>query len=112
MRTVVLCGSLAPFLWFAWKDNLFHLRGRQVPLVENLLHLGLGVALALLFISAFRADMPRLFVGLGGVGVLGALDELVYHRNIPADEHDLHAKEHFTLLVFVGAAFALAWYGK
>jgi hypothetical protein len=112
MRTVVLCAAAAPFLWFAWKDNLFHFRGRKVPGLENLLHVGLGLALALLFAGAFRAEMTRLFLGLGGVAVLGALDELVYHRGIPSEEHDLHAKEHFTLLLFVGAAFALAWYGR
>ena len=112
MRTVVLCAALAPFLFFAWKDNLFHLRGRKVPPVENLLHLGLGIALALMFAGAFAARVPRMLMGLAGVALLGALDELVYHRQIPVDEHDLHAKEHFTLLVFVGAAFAFAWYGR
>jgi hypothetical protein len=112
MRTVVLCAAVAPFLWFAWKDNLFHLRGRRVPALENLLHLGLAVALALVFTGAFAAKIKLLFAGLGGVGVLGALDELVYHRAIPSDEHDLHAKEHFTLLVFVAAAFAFAWYAR
>ena len=112
MRTVVLCAALAPFLFYAWKDNLFHLRGRKVPVVENLLHLGLGVALTLLFAGAFAARVPRMFLGLAGVALLGALDELVYHRQIPVDEHDLHAKEHFTLLVFVAAAFAFAWYGR
>ena len=112
MRVVVLCVAAAPFLWLAWRDNLFHLRGRKVPLVENLLHLLLGAALALTFSGAFSGRVTRLLFGLGGVAVGGALDEFVYHRQIPVEEHDLHAKEHFTLLVFVSVAFAFAWFGK
>jgi hypothetical protein len=109
---LVLSAVTAPFLWFAWKDNLFHFRGRKVPLFENLLHLVLGAALLLLFSGGIRGEMTRMFLGLGGVGIFGALDELVYHRGIPSEEHDLHAKEHFTLLVFVGAAFAFAWFAR
>jgi hypothetical protein len=46
------------------------------------------------------------------VAVLGTLDEMVFHRGIPVEEHDLHAKEHFSLLLFVSAAFALIWLQK
>jgi hypothetical protein len=112
MRVLVLCAAVAPFLWLAYRDNLFHLRGRRVPLVENLLHVGLGVALVVTIGGGFAGRVDRLLAGVGGVAVLGALDEFVYHRQIPVEEHDLHAKEHFTLLLFVAAAFAFAWYGR
>ena len=34
--------------------------------------------------------------------VLGQRAEFVWHRDLPAHESDLHAKEHLALLIFLG----------
>ena len=38
MRTAILVLAFVPFLYFAVRDQIFHLRGRKVGVSENLLH--------------------------------------------------------------------------
>jgi hypothetical protein len=106
--------ALVPFLVFAYRDNVLHFRARKVPLLENALHVALGFVLFFLIGSAFMGRMGRMLVGLGIFCALGAIDELGYHRAsaIPTEEHDVHAKQHFALFVFVCVAFGASWYGE
>jgi hypothetical protein len=36
------------------------------------------------------------------------VDEFVFHRGLPASEHDVHAKEHFALFIFIAVFGVLA----
>jgi len=105
VRIVLLAPALAAFLWFAGKDLLLHMRARRVPVFENVLHLLLGAAQLVLVRGAFRGDARDLVHGAVATGVLGALDEYVFHRDIPSEESDVHAKAHFAMFSLL--AFAL-----
>jgi hypothetical protein len=41
--------------------------------------------------------------------VAGSADEYIFHRGIPAEESDLHAKEHLALLIFIVVSLATDW---
>jgi hypothetical protein len=101
MRLAVLVISFLPFVYFGIKDNAFHFRGRKVSRTEHVLHLGIGLTQAMLFVQAVNADLMRMFVALGLFMVSGAVDEYIFHRGLPGEESDLHAKEHLALLIFV-----------
>ncbi len=106
--------ALVPFLVFAYRDNVLHFRARSVPKLENVIHLLLGFVLFFLIGSAFMGRIGRMLVGLAIFSVIGAIDELGYHRAsaIPTEEHDVHAKQHFALFVFVCVAFGASWFGE
>jgi hypothetical protein len=104
---VVLALALAPFAYFAARDFRLHLRARRVPLAENLIHLALGLVLAGALVRAFQFRAAEAAYALAIFAVCGAADEYVFHRGIPAEEHDVHAKEHYALFVFVAVFFAL-----
>lgn len=108
MRYALLAVPLASFLYYAWKDNAYHFKGRKVTRGEHLLHLALGLILAGLITAAFRVDHPRLMVFGGLFALAGAADEFGYHRGLPAEEIDLHAKEHLSLLIFLLGAWVSA----
>jgi hypothetical protein len=101
MRTALLILAFLPFLYFAAKDQIFHLRGRRVSLAENLLHLGIGLTLVLVFSHALSGHYAILLVSLVLFAVAGGIDEYVFHRGIPGEESDLHAKEHLALMLFL-----------
>jgi hypothetical protein len=114
LSTALMGLALAPFIVFAAQDNVLHFRARKVSMIENALHLLIGFVLFFLIGSAFLGRTGRMLAGLGVFVVLGAIDELGYHRGsaIPMEEHDVHAKQHFALFVFVCVAFAVSWYGE
>jgi hypothetical protein len=103
----ILAAALAPFLYFAGRDFRLHLRVRKVPAAENLLHLALGVLLAGALARAFLFRGAEAAFAVLAFAALGAVDEFVFHRGIPAEEHDVHAKEHFALFVFLAVFGAL-----
>jgi hypothetical protein len=109
MRTVLLIVMFLPFLYYAGRDQIFHLRGRKVSLSENLLHLGLGITLATLFTQALAGRHAQMIGALVLFAVAGAADEFIYHRGIPGEESDLHAKEHLALMIFLIATLAIDW---
>ena len=82
-----------------------------MSLWENLVHLGIGVVLVAVVSNAYLRRFGIVVVGSLFFGVLGAVDEYVFHRNLPAVESDVHAKEHLALLLFVVAFAALEWMG-
>ena len=104
---VVLALAFAPFAYFAARDFRLHLKARRVPLAENLVHLALGVLLAAALVRAFQFRAAEAAYAIATFAVCGAADEFVFHRGIPAEEHDVHAKEHYALFVFLAVFFAL-----
>ena len=107
MRAALIVGSFLPFAFFGWKDNSFHFRGRRVSITEHILHVGIGVTQAIIFIQALRGNLILMFLGLGMLIVTGSIDEYIFHRELPVEESDLHAKQHFALFIFVVVAIAV-----
>lgn len=104
----VIAAALVPFLAYAARDQLLHLRIRKVPLLENVIHAVLAVLLTGVIGEAFTFDSRGVIFGAIAFVATGALDEFVYHRGIPEQESDVHAKEHFALLGFIVVALGVA----
>jgi hypothetical protein len=101
MRLALIIGSFIPFVFYGMKDNAFHFRGRKVSVSEHLLHLAIGITQAMIFAQAVRGNFIGLFAALLLLMVSGGIDEYIYHRELPGEESDLHAKQHLALLIFV-----------
>ena len=93
--------ALAPYLRLAWRDEVLHRRARRVTRLEQLLHLAVLGALVLGVSAVFRRDVDRALLGAVLFVPPALLDEFVFHRGIPLEEHAVHAKQHLLLLVFV-----------
>jgi hypothetical protein len=109
MRAVILCFSFLPFLYYGAKDTAFHFRGRKVSLTEHLLHAAIGMVLVIMFTHALMAHHLVMVGALVLFAVAGGVDEYIFHRDIPAEESDLHAKEHLALLIFIVVSLATDW---
>ncbi len=109
MRIAIVIVSFLPFLFYAAKDNAFHFRGRRVSLTEHLLHLVIGIALLVVLTQAVLGNTSLMMVGLLLFLIAGALDEYIWHRRIPEEETDLHAKEHLALMIFVVVTLVVNW---
>lgn len=112
MRAAILVLSFLPFMYYAIKDNAFHFRGRKVSLTEHLIHAAIGLVLAIMFAQALMAQHLAVLVALVIFVVAGSVDEYIFHRGIPAEESDLHAKEHLALLIFIVISLATDWLEK
>jgi hypothetical protein len=102
MRETLVIVSFLPFLYYATLDGAFHFRGRRVSLAEHVIHLVIGLAVGLIFTAAVMANSTVMLASLGIFLISGSLDEFVWHRDLPAHESNLHAKEHLALLIFLG----------
>jgi hypothetical protein len=100
--------ALVPFLRYSGRDLRFHSTSRRLRPAESATHALLGLAQFGLIASAFRANVPGIAVSGCVVAALGWLDELVFHRGLPAEESDLHAKSHISLFAFTAVALLLA----
>jgi hypothetical protein len=109
MRIAILVLAFLPFVYYAGRDQIFHLRGRKVSVWENLLHLALGITLATLFTQALKGHHAAMVGALVLFAVAGGADEYIYHRGIPGEESDLHAKEHLALMIFLITTLAVDW---
>ena len=109
MRAAILSLSFLPFVYYAVKDNAFHFRGRKVSLTEHLLHAAIGLVLLILFWHALMGHHLIVLCALILFALAGAVDEYIFHRGIPAEESDLHAKEHLALLIFIVLSLATDW---
>jgi hypothetical protein len=107
IRALILLLALLPFVVFAALDLVVHFTSRKPPLLEDLVHLGLGAGQVTLAMAAFRGDLARMAVGGLVVVLLGGVDEFVFHRALPPRESDLHAKGHFALFAFLVVALAV-----
>ncbi len=62
-----------------------------------------------------HALLAHHFVVVGALvifAIAGGVDEYIFHRDIPAEESDLHAKEHLALLIFIVVSLATDWLEK
>ena len=109
VRAAILVLSFLPFVYYGGKDTAFHFRGRKVSLTEHILHAAIGVVLLILFTHALMAHHLVVLGALVLFVVAGGIDEYIFHRNIPAEESDLHAKEHLALLIFIVMSLATDW---
>ena len=109
MRATLMTLALLPYLYFAAKDNSFHFKGRKVTRTEHLLHAIIGL---LLIVAIGNAYVDRQVVFMAGMVLFivgGSVDEFLYHREIPGEESDLHAKEHLALFIFVVVTLTTSW---
>lgn len=107
MIRALLVVPLLPFLRYAAADLAFHWRSRKPHWAESIVHVVLGLFQGALVVQAFRLDLTRVAVSILGIAVWGAIDELVFHRGLPPEESDLHAKSHIALFAFAAVAVAL-----
>jgi hypothetical protein len=112
MRAIILVFSFLPFVYYGAKDTAFHFRGRKVSLTEHILHAAIGLVLTIMFTHALLAHHLIVVGALVIFAVAGAVDEYIFHRDIPAEESDLHAKEHLALLIFIVVSLATDWLEK
>ena len=112
MRIALIILSFIPFIHYGIKDNSFHFHGRKVTAWEHLLHIGIGMCQAIIFIQALRSDFILMFAAMILLLAAGGMDEYIFHRDLPAVESDLHAKQHFALFIFVIISIAGSWLEK
>ena len=109
MRAAILVLAFLPFIHYGAKDTMFHFRGRKVTLTEHILHAAIGLVLAIMFSHALMAHHLIVLGALVLFVVAGSIDEYIFHRDIPAEESDLHAKEHLALLIFIVVSLGTDW---
>ena len=103
-RIVITIFALV-FARYAYLDARYYFRLRKPSKLEDLLHLLLGVCELGLIVGALWPQRLLFLGGAAATAVLGAADEYVFHRGLPADENDYHAKGHLALfIVFVAAS--------
>lgn len=112
MRPLILSLSFLPFVYYGAKDTMFHFRGRKVSLTEHLLHAAIGLVLMIMFTHALMAHHLVVLCALVIFVVAGGIDEYIFHRDIPGEESDLHAKEHLALVIFIVVSLATDWLQK
>src|SRR5947209_12761134 len=109
VRAVLLTICLAPYVYFGVRDVLHHKQHRRVTYPERLLHLSLGMTLAIVIPHAYLGHLDVVIPGLTIFVIARALDEFVFHRGLAAAEADLHAKTHFGFLIFVVGVLGTDW---
>jgi len=106
MRAAILVLSFLPFVYYAGQDTAFHFRGRKVSLTEHILHAAIGIVLLMLFTHALMGHHLVVLGALVLFAVTGGIDEYIFHHDIPAEESNLHAKEHLALFIFIVISLA------
>jgi Kef-type K+ transport system membrane component KefB len=104
LARVAMALALLPFLFFAYRDLRLHLTVRRVPRAEDALHLFFGLVLTYAISRAFLFEGTALALALLAFALGGAIDEFGFHRGLPPEEHDAHAKEHFALFLWAAVA--------
>jgi hypothetical protein len=108
-RAALLTVCLAPYLYFGIRDVLHHKHHRPVSFTERLLHIILGMALTIIISHAYAGHFEIVIPGFLLFVTARALDEFVFHRGLPGQEVDLHAKTHFGFLIFVVGVIGKNW---
>ncbi len=104
----MLTVAIVPFLIYAFRDTVYHLRDRKPSRGENLVHFALGACQVAMIASAYQSDVPRMALAASGVAAFGIVDEHGYHHGLPVTEVDIHAKAHLALFVFFAVGVFLA----
>jgi len=108
-RAALLTVFLGPYLYFGIRDVLHHKHYRPVSFTERLLHITLGMTLTIIISHAYAGHFEVVIAGFLLFVSARALDEFVFHRGLPAQEIDLHAKTHFGFLIFVVGVIGTNW---
>jgi len=106
MRAAILVLSFLPFVYYAGKDTAFHFHGRKVSPTEHILHAAIGIVLLILFTHALMGHHLVVLGALVLFAITGGIDEYIFHHDIPAQESNLHAKEHLALFIFIVISLA------
>ena len=101
MRETLVVVAFLPFLYYATLDGIFHFRGRRVSLSEHVIHVVIGLSLALVFTAAVMANQPGMLGSLGAFLVSGGLYHFVWHRDLPANESNLHPNDPLSRLILL-----------
>jgi hypothetical protein len=109
IRAVVLTLCLIPYVYFGVRDVLHHKQHRKVSLTERLLHLSLGLTLAIVIPHAYLGHLDVVIPGVTLFVLARVCDEFVFHRGLTSAEVDLHAKTHFGFLIFVVGVMGADW---
>jgi hypothetical protein len=109
MRSLILFACVIPYAWFGLRDNLYHLRHRNVTLLERLLHATIVISALTLVPHAMAGNANTTLAGLLLFVTARTLDEFIFHRGVPGEEADVHAKTHFAFLLFVVAIMTVDW---
>ncbi|MBX7149191.1 hypothetical protein K1X76_08890 [bacterium] len=110
IKNALIIFSILPFAYFAWKDTIFHLKGRAVTRTEHVIHFILGFILATLFVSSYRGHWGKWLIASFILFIVGSLDEFIFHKELPLQESDWHAKEHWSLLLYMITCIGMmAW---
>lgn len=105
MRSVLLGLALLPYLATAGLDAWIHERGRQVRRLEQWVHGGLALTMALFLAGAFLEHASVALGALGGFIAFLAWDEFAFHRAIARHERQVHVASWVALAGFL----ALWW---
>jgi hypothetical protein len=73
------------------------------------LHLTIVLAVLTVVAHAIEGHRSVMLMGLVLFLIARAADEWGFHRQLPGDESDMHAKTHFAFLIFVATSAAVDW---
>lgn len=101
MSTLIFIFALLPYLYFSFLDNSYHLKLRTVRLPEHLIHFFIFISVSTVIYNAFTLQFVKFYIALGFYVLFGSLDEFLFHKNLPEKESDVHAKAHWSGLIFI-----------
>jgi hypothetical protein len=109
VRAALLTLCLAPYVYFGIRDVLHHKQHRNVAFTERLLHVTLGLTLSTVVPHAYLGHFQIVVPGLVLFLAARTLDEFIFHRGLAGSEIDLHAKTHFSFIIFVVGFMGTNW---
>ncbi|MEZ6145454.1 MAG: hypothetical protein R3B91_08575 [Planctomycetaceae bacterium] len=109
LRGGLISACLLPYAYFGLNDNLHHVRHREVSWTERILHLTIVLAVFTVVPNAIVGHRSMMMVGLLLFLIARSFDEWGFHRNLPGNEADMHAKTHYAFLVFVVLLTSIDW---
>jgi len=103
MRNIWLGLALIPYLAAVGVDAWMHERSRRVPRVEQWVHAGLALAMAVFLGAVFAGRAGPATASLALFAVLLAVDESAFHKPIAKAERRVHLGSWIALAGFVAA---------
>jgi hydrogenase/urease accessory protein HupE len=101
MRYFIIFIGFVPYAILASYDFWLHGRARQVPLIEQIIHAGLALALGVFLSLVAAAKTVAALSVLGVFTILLSFDEFGFHAKISAHERHVHWLADTALLGFV-----------
>jgi hypothetical protein len=101
MRNLWLGLALMPYLAAAGVDAWMHERGRRVPRVEQWVHAGLALGMAVFLAAVFSGWVALAIGALAAFLGFLAWDEIAFHKTIARPERHVHSLSWIALAGFV-----------